>query len=78
VLEELLVSAGLEPEAAGEVPTLFEFADLEAAWRSVAAAGPGTRRPAPARPPRALVLRAGCLTATVSMAPSRGARRFSR
>ena len=39
MLEELLVSAGLEPEAAGEVPTPFEFADLEAAWRSVAAAG---------------------------------------
>jgi hypothetical protein len=42
-LEELLVSAGLEPETAGEVPTPFEFADLEAAWRSVAAAGPGAR-----------------------------------
>jgi SAM-dependent methyltransferase len=41
VLEELLVSAGLEPEAGGEVPTPFEFADLDAAWRSVAAAGPG-------------------------------------
>jgi hypothetical protein len=43
VLEELLVSAGLEPGAAGEVSTPFEFADLEAAWRSVAASGPGTR-----------------------------------
>jgi hypothetical protein len=25
------------------VPTPFEFAHLEAAWRSIAAAGPGTR-----------------------------------
>jgi hypothetical protein len=42
-LEELLASAGLEPAAAGEVPTPFEFADLEAPWWSVAASGPGTR-----------------------------------
>jgi SAM-dependent methyltransferase len=42
-LEELLASAGLEPETAGEVPAPFEFADLDAAWRSIAAAGPGIR-----------------------------------
>ena len=30
-------------DAAGEVPTPFEFADLDAAWRAIAAAGPGTR-----------------------------------
>lgn len=65
VLEELLASAGLEPAAAGEVPTPFEFADLEAAWRSVAASGPGTRAIREAGEERARA------TVTASFAPFR-------
>jgi SAM-dependent methyltransferase len=42
-LEQLVMKAGLRPQVQGDVPTTFEYADLETAWRANAAAGPGAR-----------------------------------
>jgi hypothetical protein len=42
-LEGLAERAGLRPLQAGDVATPFEYGDLDLAWWSIAASGPGAR-----------------------------------